>query len=553
MVKKRLIFTVLFLLFCQQFVFAQHPPVIPLPAEYSYGEGYFRINPSTEILVNVMHPEIDTLAVYLSELLSTTIGEKLPVVHTKSKSKSTIILLLDMQSDYPDKEAYELIVTPKIIQIKAPTPNGIFYGIQTLRQLLPPQVEFRDPTLVPRNIEWKIRSIIIKDYPRFDYRGMHLDVCRHFFSVEFIKHYIDMMAMYKMNRFHWHLTDDQGWRIEIKQYPKLTEIGAWRDSTLIGSYGGERYKTEGYGGFYTQEEIREIVQYAADRYVTVIPEIEMPGHASAALAAYPWLGCEPKKNYHVQTTWGVFESIFCPSEKTFTFLENVLTEVMALFPSKYIHIGGDEAPKKAWKHSKLAQNVMKREGLENEHELQSYFISRIESFLNAHDRQIIGWDEILQGGFAPNATVMSWRGIEGGILAAQQGHDVIMTPTSHCYLDYYQANPKIEPLAIGGFTPLPEVYAYEPIPEQLTIAQAKHVLGAQVNLWTEYIHSGDKVEYMVFPRALAMAEVVWSQKENRNWKSFWERLQSQFVRFDILNVNAAQHYRGQMPDMDFEE
>lgn len=532
-------------LFSFQSAFAQMatPHIIPLPAEYEIGEGYFTVTPETQIVVSGENPELDTLATYLAEILSTITWEVPEIRHSTIETGQTIQLKLDRKTGYENEEAYKLSVTPERIVITAPTPHGIFYGIQTLRQLLPPQIEYEDPSLVPQNIKWTIPVIEIYDYPRFEYRGMHLDVCRHFFPVKFIKHYLDLMAMYKMNRFHWHLTDDQGWRIEIKQYPKLTKVGAWRDSTLIGPYGTDRYEHERYGGFYTQEEIREVVEYAADRYITVIPEIEMPGHASAALASYPWLGCNPDKGYHVQSTWGVFEEIYCPSERTFTFLENVLTEVMALFPSEYIHIGGDEAPKTAWENSKLAQEVIKREGLKNEHELQSYFVTRIEKFLNAHGRQIIGWDEILQGGLAPNATVMSWRGIEGGIKAARQGHDVIMTPTSYCYLDYYQADKETEPLAIGGFTPLPKVYSFEPIPEALDKKEAQHILGAQANIWTEYIRSGNKVEYMAYPRAVAMAEVNWSEKEDRNWEDFLKRLQSQFERWEIMGVNAAEHYR----------
>lgn len=524
------------------------PHIIPIPVQYQMGDGHFTVTPATRIVVNGTNAEVDTLATYLADMLETITWEPPKIVSSPDSTAQTIVLSIDTKSTYKNDEAYALSVTPTQIQIKAPTPHGLFYGIQTLRQLLPPQIEQKDPTLVPQTVEWTIPSIQIKDYPRFEYRGMHLDVGRHFFPVEFVKHYLDMMAMYKMNRFHWHLTEDQGWRIEIKKYPKLTEVGAWRDSTLIGSYKGpDRYTHERTGGFYTQDEIREVVAYAQDLFITIIPEIEMPGHATAALASYPWLGCQPNKDYHVISTWGVFEDIYCPSEKTFTFLENVLTEVMALFPSEYIHIGGDEAPKTAWENSELAQKVIEREGLKDEHELQSYFIGRIEKFLNAHGRQIIGWDEILQGGLAPNATVMSWRGIEGGIKAAKQGHDVIMTPTSFCYLDYYQADPATEPLAIGGFVPLTKVYSYEPVPDTLTAEEAKHILGSQVNLWTEYIHTGNKVEYMVFPRAVAMAEVVWSAKEDRNFDGFWSRLQSQFTRFDILGINAAEHYRGQKP------
>src|SRR5699024_4171027 len=363
----------------------------------------------------------------------------------------------------------------------------------------PAQIYQTDYTLVPQNTKWTIPVVEITDYPRFEYRGLHLDVGRHFFGVDFIKNYIDLLAMHKMNRFHWHLTEDQGWRIEIKQYPKLTEVGAWRDSTLVGHYGSGKYDDKRYGGFYTQDEIREVVAYAQKKYVTIIPEIELPGHASAALSAYPELGCKENYDYTIKSTWGVFEDIYCPREETFTFLENVLTEVMDLFSSKYIHIGGDEAPKKQWEESEFAQKVIEREGLENEHELQSYFVTRIEKFLNKHGRQIIGWDEILEGGLAPNATVMSWRGIKGGIEAAKQHHDVIMTPTSYLYLDYYQASPETEPLTIGGWVPLQKVYSYEPVPEELTAEESKYILGAQGNVWTEYMKSGEKVEYMAYP------------------------------------------------------
>ncbi|MEX2362097.1 MAG: family 20 glycosylhydrolase, partial [Balneolaceae bacterium] len=318
-----------------------------------------------------------------------------------------------------------------------------------------------------------------------------------------------------------------------------------RDSTLIGNYGTGKYDNIRYGGYYSQDEIRDVVAYAESRHITIIPEIEMPGHSSAALAAYPEYGCVDK-NYHVQNTWGVFEDIFCPSEKTFSFLEDVLTEVMDLFPGEYIHIGGDEAPKHQWEESALAQQVIKREGLKDEHELQSYFIRRIEKFLNAHGRQIIGWDEILEGGLAPRATVMSWRGEAGGIEAAKMGHDVIMTPGDTNYLDHYQADAETEPIAIGGLTTLADVYGYEPIPKELTSEEAKHVLGAQGNVWTEYMHSPEKVEYMAYPRAVALSEVLWSSNKNKNWEDFLARLQTHFQRLDILGVNYAKSYKTQI-------
>ena len=522
--------------------------VIPEPVSLEVQEGEFGIDENTSISADTSYQKIRNIAVQLKSALDSATGLDIPI---KSESHGQSIAL-NIDNDLEPslhKEGYRLSVDNQKVALQASDASGLFYGMQSLLQLLPPQIYQTDYTLVPQNTEWTIPAVKIEDYPRFSYRGMHLDVGRHFFPVDFIKKYIDLLAMHKMNRFHWHLTEDQGWRIEIKQYPKLTEIGAWRDSTLVGHYTSERYDGERYGGYYTQEEVREVVAYAQKKHVTVIPEIELPGHASAALSAYPELGCIEGKDYKAKTTWGIFEDIFCPREKTFTFLENVLTEVMELFPSEYIHIGGDEAPKKQWKESDIAQEVIEREGLKDEHELQSYFVTRIEKFLNKHGRQIIGWDEILEGGLAPNATVMSWRGIKGGIKAAKQHHDVIMTPTSHLYLDYYQANPETEPLAIGNFTPLTQTYSFEPIPEELSKEESQYILGAQGNLWTEYIHSGEKAEYMAYPRASALSEVTWSPKEKRNWDDFWERLQTQFDRFEILGVNAAEHFRGAQPEL----
>lgn len=523
------------------------PDIIPKPVSMKISQGKFRLDRHTGIRADTSITEVRNVAQQLKKKLGSATGYDIKIT-SKQPSDNLITLHLDPDTaKYVNQEAYRLTSTKNKVSIKAPTAAGLFYGMQSLLQLFPAQIYRTDYTLVPQHKKWTIPAVEISDYPRFEYRGMHLDVVRHFFPVEFVKRYIDQMAMHKMNRFHWHLTDDQGWRIEIKQYPKLTEVGAWRDSTLVGHYGTGIYDGERHGGYYTQEEIREVVEYAQKRHITVIPEIEMPGHASAALAAYPRLGCKNGKDYQAKTTWGIFEDIYCPSEQTFTFLTNVLTEVMDLFPSKYIHIGGDEAPKKQWSDSELAQQIIDREGLKNEKELQSYFVTRIEKFLNKHGRQIIGWDEILEGGLAPNATVMSWRGTQGGIEAAKQNHDVIMTPTSHLYLDYYQANPQTEPLAIGGFTPVKEVYTFDPIPEELTGKESEYVLGAQGNIWTEYIHSGDKVEYMAYPRASALSEVMWTPKSKRNWTDFWRRLQTHFKRFEVLDVNAAKHYDGKIP------
>lgn len=525
------------------------PQIIPKPAHIDLHDGRFTLDNKTVIAADTTQPGISNITRQLKNKLKSATGFDITIDPNPAPDTGKIIRLnLDADSaSYQNKEAYRLVVNDQHVELRALAPAGLFYGMQSLFQLFPAEIYYSDYTLVPQNIEWTLPAMSITDYPRFKYRGLHLDVARHFFDVDFIKRYLDLMSMHKLNRFHWHLTEDQGWRIEIKQYPRLTEVGAWRDSTLVGHYGTNRYDGERYGGFYTQEEIREVVDYAQKRHITIIPEIEMPGHASAALASYPELGCVEEKQYQVQTTWGIFEDIYCPSEQTFTFLENVLSEVMDLFPGTYIHIGGDEAPKKQWEESELAQQIIKQENLQNEEELQSYFISRIEEFLNKNGRQIIGWDEILEGGLAPNATVMSWRGTQGGIEAAKQGHNVVMTPGTHLYLDYYQADEETEPLTIGWLNTVEEVYSYKPIPEELNQEEEKYILGAQGNVWTEYMHSGDKVEYMAYPRASALSEVVWSPKTKRNWTDFWRRLQTHFNRLEILEVNTAEHYRNKLP------
>ena len=383
-----------------------------------------------------------------------------------------------------------------------------------------------------------IPCVQIKDSPRFEWRGMHLDVSRHFFPISFIKKYIDILALYKMNTFHWHLTDDQGWRIEIKKYPKLTTVGAWRKGTMVGKYSDHKYDSIPYGGFYSQEQIKEVVTYAAKRHVTIVPEIEMPGHAVAAIASYPYLSCTGKQ-IDVEKGWGVFEDVFCTKDSTFQFIQNVMDEVIPLFPGKYIHIGGDESPKTRWKVCQQCQKRIKDEHLKNEHELQSYFIKRIEKYVNSKGKQIIGWDEILEGGLAPNAAVMSWQGIEGGIAAAKQKHMAVMTPGSHCYFDHYQAPASDEPLAIGGYTPIEKVYSYEPIPNELNAEEQHYILGAQANLWTEYILNEKHLEYMALPRMAALAEVVWTPKEIKNENAFLTRLQKHFLLLDKLNINYA--------------
>jgi hexosaminidase len=512
----------------------RNPSVIPQPVQMEVGRGIFDLDADTRIVLTNPTNEVQQLTESWARPIRATSGFNLQLVDTPSDAPSnTITLRLSRDASHP-AEGYRLNVTSDVVTVEAKTPAGLFYGLQTLTQLLSGG----------HSSGWSVPVVQIVDAPRFAYRGMHLDVGRHFFPVAFVKKYIDLLAMYKMNKFHWHLTDDQGWRIEIKKYPKLTEIGAYRKETVVGK-NFERFDRpyvgdgQPHGGFYTQDEVREVVAYARARYIDVIPEIEMPGHATAALAAYPELACTDGP-FNVPTTWGIFEDVFCPKEETFQFLEDVLTEVIALFPSQYIHIGGDEVLKVRWKESELAQEVITREGLADEDELQSYFIKRIESFLLAQGRRLIGWDEILEGGLAPDATVMSWRGMEGGIEAARQGHDVIMTPTSHTYFDYYQGDPVQEPLAIRGLTPLEKVYGFEPVPETLSAEDAAHILGAQGNVWTEYMATTDHVEYMVFPRMLALAEVVWSPQELRNWEDFVQRLPAQLQHLDTLGVNYRQ-------------
>ncbi|GAA4494171.1 hypothetical protein GCM10023172_03860 [Hymenobacter ginsengisoli] len=432
-------------------------------------------------------------------------------------------------------EAYQLTVDKGGVRIAAASGAGLFYGAQTLLQLLPAKAT-AGAVRVP--------FVRIQDQPAFGWRGGHLDVSRHFFSVAFIKKYIDLLAAYKLNTFHWHLTDDQGWRLEIKKYPKLTEISAYRPETIIGAQQQlkkEDFKFDGtpYGGYYTQEQVREVVAYAKRRYVTIVPEIEMPGHSVAILAAYPELACRPGP-YTAWTMWGVNEDIVCPSEATITFFENVLAEVSQLFPGRYVHIGGDEAPKTRWKESPLVQELMKKEGFTDVEQVQGWFNRRIEKYLASKGKKLIGWDEILEGGISPGATVMSWRGEKGGIEAAKQDHDVVMTPTTYVYLDYGQ-NPQphspYEPLMIGGYLPLTKVYSYNPLPAELTAAQQRHILGVQANLWTEYVTTPEKADYMLFPRMLAVSEVAWTPAAQRSYADFAPRLGQQYARLDAKKVN----------------
>jgi len=514
--------------------------VIPRPAEMIMARGAFMIDGRTKLKVSPMNEETGPAAEFLSAMISKSTSIAVQPTEGIKGGRNMIVMLIDTAGS-EDMEAYTLSVTRKRIILKSPSGAGLFRGVQTLRQLLPPQVEIEAG--LAGEIIPEVPACYIADEPRFGYRGMHLDVCRHFFTIDEVKRFIDIMALHKFNVFHWHLTDDQGWRIEIKKYPELTSTGSQRNETLAG-HGGHRpfiYDGTPYGGYYTQDEAREIVRYAAERYITVIPEIEMPGHAVAAIAAYPWLSCTGNK-IEVQTRWGVFDDVFCAGRDTvFTFLEDVLDEVIRIFPSEYIHIGGDECPKVRWKNCSACQARIRAEGLKDEQELQNWFITRIEKYLAGQGRKIIGWDEILEGGLAPGATVMSWRGIRGGIEAAKMNHNVIMTPATHMYLDYYQGEPEGEPLAIGGYSPLEWVYSFEPLPEELTSEEQRYILGLQGNVWTEYIPSISHLEYMAFPRAFAIAETGWTPELKKDFEEFLARLEVQKERYDLLNIN---YFRG---------
>jgi hexosaminidase len=506
--------------------FGQNPiNVIPKPVKTSAINNKFSLNPKTVIVANNTNSfEVK----FLKESIKQQTGLELTIKNAH-RIGSRIHLILEPESQFPNKEAYQLNILGDRIAIYASTNQGLFYGIQTLLQLIP---------FTTNATEIKLDNLMMDDIPKFQWRGMHLDVSRHFFSKEFIKKYIDYLAMYKMNTFHWHLTDDQGWRIEIKKYPKLTEVGAWRNGSMIGHYTDQTFDDIRYGGFYTQEEIKEIVAYAKERHITIVPEIEMPGHALAALASYPEFSCTGGP-FEVGKSWGVFDDVFCPKDETFTFLENILAEVITLFPSEYIHIGGDECPKVRWKSCPHCQKRIKDEKLKDEHELQSYFIQRIEKFVNSKGRKIIGWDEILEGGLAPNAAVMSWRGTEGGIAAAKEKHFVVMSPGSHCYFDHYQGEPKNEPIAFGGYTNVEKVYSFNPIPKELSEEESKYVLGAQANVWTEYINTPEHVEYMVFPRIAALAEVLWGTSNPNDYKVFETRLIQHFERYEKKGINYS--------------
>ncbi len=503
--------------------------IIPEPQKLIPTTGVYSFKSNSVITIIAKDNDISAVAKMLSEQLKASFDIALPV--KAGPLKSTGIFFV--QNDQLGDEAYQLNITTKNITIQSKNGKGAFYALQSLFQLMPAQVY----AAVKSNVIATVPACQVADAPRFSYRGLMLDAGRHFYTVDFIKRYIDLMAVYKLNTFHWHLTEDQGWRIEIKKYPLLTSISSIRKESMVGAYKDMKFDKTPYGGFYTQEDIKEVVAYASKKFVTIIPEIEMPGHSQALLAAYPQLGCNPDKIYEVATKWGVSEDVLCPREETFTVMQDILTEVMALFPGQYIHIGGDECPKKQWKESRFCQDLIKKLKLKDEHELQSYFIGRIDKFITSKGKKMLGWDEILEGGLSPNAMVMSWRGTAGGIEAAKLNHDVVMSPNSFFYLDYYQADPKTQPLAIGGNLPLSKCYSFEPDLPELTEAEAKHIVGVQANVWTEYIGTPAYAEYMTFPRALALAEIGWSPKRPKNYVAFSDRVKKHIPVMDALKIN----------------
>jgi hexosaminidase len=510
-------------------------PLVPVPEKIARREGSFSLTAATRIQAPA---RLRAVAERFRDDVHPPTGFPLPI-----GNGGAIVLALDSKLKDLGEEGYKLTVTPRQVKVRAFAPAGVFYGLQTLRQLFPPAIFRR----APADADWKAPCVEIEDKPRFKWRGSHLDVGRHFQPKETILKHLDLLALHKLNVFHWHLTEDQGWRLEIKKYPKLTTVGAWRKDSALGpppkDEGAKvtnwKFAGRPHGGFYSQDDVREVVRYAADRFITVVPEIEMPGHARAALAAYPEMG-NTGKPVEVATTWGVFKEVYGVEDRTLAFVKDVLTEVLALFPSKFIHVGGDECPKTEWKESPAAQARMKALGLKNEDELQSWFIKQIDGWLTERGRRLIGWNEILQGGLAPGAAVMSWQGEGGGIAAAKAGHDVVMAPEEFVYLDHYQAKGPQEPAAIGGFTPIEQVYGYDPIPASLTPAEAAHVLGAQAQLWTEYMPDGRHVEYMAWPRLCALAEAVWSPKESRDFERFKIRLGPHLERLKVMDVNFRQ-------------
>jgi hexosaminidase len=510
--------------------------IIPQVQKMTLGESSFKFNKSTSFVVE--NPQQEAIAGQMAERFEKAAGWKLQISLNTTEGSNQVYFKTDSQ--LPD-EGYSIDVKKDRIEIKASNPSGFFYAIQSLRQLLPIQIE---DSKIAQNIDWLVPVISISDSPSFKWRGYMLDVSRHFFTKAEVLRMIDNLSLHKMNTFHLHLVDDNGWRIEIKKYPKLTEIGAWRVDREDKPWNSRPKQEAGekatYGGFYTQADIKEMVAYAQSRYVTIVPEIEMPAHVTSALAAYPQFSCKGGPFTVVPGGVWPITDIYCAgNDSTFGFVEDVLSEVIDLFPSKYIHVGGDEATKTEWEKCPKCQKRIKTEGLKNTGELQSYFIKRIEKFINSKNRILLGWDEILEGGLPPKATVMSWRGTQGGIDAAKQGHDVVMTPGTPCYFDHYQGPSDQEPLAIGGYNPISLVYQFNPVPKELDAQAAKHILGGQANLWTEYIPNFKQVEYMTFPRIAALAETLWSPTSVRNWEDFSRRIQLMMKRYDQMGINYS--------------
>lgn len=528
---------------------AQKPAIIPQPVNVEMKAGSFALNEATRIVVsNETGGDARALAesaLYLRNILAPALGFQLSLRPAKQSFPcpgNTVELILESNSGLGE-EGYRLSIDPETVSIRAASGAGLFYGIQTLRQLFPKDIFSAQSAEIS---DWILPAIEIEDQPRFTWRGMHLDVSRHFMPVSFIKRFISELALHKMNRFHWHLTDDQGWRIEIKKYPKLTDIGGWREETIFGHSRQRRrnnlptkYDGERHGGFYTQAQIREIVKYARERHVTIVPEIEMPGHSQAAVAAYPEIGCTGK-DIQTRKSWGISRDILNPNEATLNFMKNVLNEVMELFPSEYIHIGGDEAKKNQWENSPDIQRLREDRGLNNMEEMQGWFVRQITDFLSEKGRRAICWDNDSLGHGKTNTSliVMSWHGNGPAIEAAERGQDSIMTPSGYTYFNFYQAkNKQKEPLAFGHYLPLEKVYKYEPIPSKLSAGEEKHILGAQAQLWSEYIPTPEIAEYMAFPRASAFSEIVWSPADGRNYENFLERLEAHLERLDEMGVN----------------
>ncbi len=483
------------------------------------GEGAFKLTPRTAILFEQGHPEVESVGRYLAQFLQSATGYQLTLKPTKDAhaAPGSILLTTSGANEGLGSEGYELIVSKESVTLRAPHPAGLFYAVQTIRQLLPPAIE--DKGQPQAGVAWQIPCLQIEDQPRYQWRGMLLDCGRHFMTKEFIKRYLDLLACYKMNRFHWHLTEDQGWRIEIKKYPKLTTVGAWR---------GQGENT--YGGFYTQQDIREIVAYAKARHITVVPEIEMPGHCSAALASYPELSCTGGP-FAVPTGWGVFRDVYCAgNDAVFRFLEDVLSEVVELFPAPYVHLGADEVPKDRWKDCPKCQARIKAEGLRDEYELQSYFIKRIAAFLHEKGRRVIGWDEIMQGGLAPGVIVQAWHGHAPGAAAAKRGHDVIVSPASHCYFNH-----DVRRVDLG------KVYSFDPLPAGLDPSKSHHILGGECNMWTEHAPQ-QLVDSKIFPRILALAEVLWSPKEGKDFDEFYNRVENHYKRLNLMGVTYGRAF-----------